>query len=183
MSSTSIENAMASISTSSDAVLKASALQAASPIVLALEECDEDLRNEAITLFKQLCSGELDEGERYSTLALLAEILFPNADDKGLPGLDLEEAEGIAQKIKPEAKDVLMRMDQEEATFAERLREVMKEKGMTQERLAEMVGVGQSAISMMLQRSCRPQQRTIRRLAEALGVAPKELWPTIKEGK
>jgi lambda repressor-like predicted transcriptional regulator len=163
-----------------DAVLKASALQAASPIVLALEECDAELRQEAVTLFKQLSSGTLDEGERYATLALLAEILFPSADDKGLPGLDLDEAEEIAKKISPEAKEVLARMDQEEATFAERLREFMAKQGMTQESLAEKIGVGQSAISMMLQRNCRPQKRTVARLAKALGVAPEDLWPVTR---
>jgi lambda repressor-like predicted transcriptional regulator len=174
------EKAMALIPNSADAVLKASALQAASPIILALEECNLELREEAINLFKQLNSGELDEGERYATLALLAEILFPNADDKGLPGLDLEEAEEIAKEISPEAKEALYRMDREEATFAERLCDCMKKNGVTQEQLAEQIGVGQPAISMMLQRACRPQKRTVYRLAEALGVSPEELWPNIR---
>ncbi len=172
---------MALISNPADALLKASALQAASPIVLALAECDDELRAEAINLYKQLHSGKLDEGARTATLALLAEILFPNADDKGLPGLDLEEAEEIAKEISPEAKEVLARMDQEEATLAERLRGFMEKKGITQEKLAEKIGVGQPAISMMLQRNCRPQKRTLRRLAEALGVAPEELWPNLSE--
>ena len=72
-------------------------------------------------------------------------------------------------------------MDHEEATFAERLREVMKKKAVTQEQLADRIGVGQPAISLMLQRACRPQKRTVFRLAEALGVSPDELWPNIKE--
>lgn len=48
---------------------------------------------------------------------------------------------------------------------------------MTQDQLAEKIGVGQPAISMMLKRQCRPQKRTVQRLAEALGVAAEELWP------
>src|SRR5260370_6080031 len=99
MSNTFFEKAMAMISGSADAVLKASALQAAGPIVQALQACDEELRAEALNLFDQLNSGKLDEGERHATLALLAEILFPNTDDKGFPGVDLEEAEGIAETI------------------------------------------------------------------------------------
>lgn len=157
--------------------LEASLLQAASPIVLALSECDEELRAEAINLFKELTSGELDESARRATTALLAEILFPNADDKGFPGLDLEEAEAIAKRDTPEAKEILDRMDREEATFSERLRTVMDSKGITQEKLAEKAGVGQPAISMMLQRTCRPQKRTVFRMAEALEVKPEELWP------
>ncbi len=54
-------------------------------VVLALTECDEELRAEAIDLFKQLESGELDADQRTATITLLAEILFPNADEKGLP--------------------------------------------------------------------------------------------------
>ena len=48
---------------------------------------------------------------------------------------------------------------------------------MTQAQLAGVVGIGQPAISMMLKRQCRPQQRTVQRLAEALGVAAEKLWP------
>src|SRR5207253_3237373 len=66
--------------------LEISAIQAASPIVLALAECDEELRAEALDLFKALASGKLDEEQRIATTALLAEILFPNADHNGLPG-------------------------------------------------------------------------------------------------
>jgi len=47
--------------------------------------------------------------------------------------------------------------------------------------LAEKIGVGQPAISMMLQRQCRPQKRTVMRIAEALGVSAEELWPNTKE--
>jgi transcriptional regulator with XRE-family HTH domain len=53
----------------------------------------------------------------------------------------------------------------------------MDKAGLTQEQLAEKIGVGQPAISMMLKRQCRPQKRTVQRLAEALGVAAEELWP------
>jgi lambda repressor-like predicted transcriptional regulator len=154
------------------------ALQAAAPIVQALQECDEELRAEALTLFAQLNEGGLDEGQRVATLALLAEILFPNADQRGLSGLDLVESEASVKEHAPEPTTVGEEMDREEATFAERLRALMEEKGLTQEKLAEKLGVGQPAISMMLARECRPQKKTVHRLAEALGVAPEALWPS-----
>src|SRR5688500_18337246 len=88
------------------ATLQLAAFQAAAPIVLALNECDEELRAEAVDLFEQLGSGELDAEQRIATTALLAEILFPNADRRGTPGLDLAEAEAIAPSADPDAKDV-----------------------------------------------------------------------------
>jgi transcriptional regulator with XRE-family HTH domain len=68
-------------------------------------------------------------------------------------------------------------MDREEETFAARLRARMDERGFTQESLALKLGIGQPAISNMLNRQCRPQRRTVLRLAEALGVPAAELWP------
>jgi lambda repressor-like predicted transcriptional regulator len=177
----SLDKGLSLIPSSAAAVLQTSALQAATPIVLAMSECDEELRAEAIELFKQMASGELGEDEIYATAALLAEILFPNADHKGLPGLDLVEAEGIARQISEEATAVLDEMDKEEWVFAERLRSIMAAKGFTQSQLAEKIGVGQPAISNMLQRECRPQKRTIVKIAEALDVPAEELWPNIRK--
>lgn len=156
--------------------IRASALQASAPIVLALAECEDELRAEAMQLFEQLASGALDEEQRFATTALLAEILFPNADANGMPGLDLQEAETLAFSADPETKVLLAGMDAEESAFAQRLRELMAIKGLTQAELADKVGIGQPAISMMLNRACRPQRKTILRFAEALGVSPEELW-------
>ncbi len=38
----------------------------------------------------------------------------------------------------------------------------------------------QPAISQMLNRNCRPQKKTILRLAQALDVLPQELWPDLE---
>ena len=162
-------------------VLEQSALMASGPIVLALQECSVELRAEAIRLFEDLQSGELDAYQTRATLALLAEILFPNADGAGLPGLDLEEIESLALDQNPEAAGTLEEMDREEVTFAENLQRLMAERQLTQVQLAEKVGLGQPAISMMLNRTCRPQKKTIRRFAEALGVGPTALWPAFQD--
>lgn len=146
---------------------QSSALHAASPIVLALEGCEEELREEAILLFKQLASGELSPDEEFATTTLLAEILFPN---------DMDVAEILNQDA-AEADRISMEMDRQEASFANNLRKLMDEKGITQAELAEKLGIGQPAVSMMLQRQCRPQKRTVIRIADALGVEPSEIWP------
>jgi transcriptional regulator with XRE-family HTH domain len=67
-------------------------------------------------------------------------------------------------------------MIEEEQTFAQRLSAFLTEKEMTQEQLASAIGVGQSAISNMLNRQCRPQRKTVARIAAALGIEPAELW-------
>jgi lambda repressor-like predicted transcriptional regulator len=161
--------------------LEAAALKAATPIVRALAECDDELRAEAFELFKQLEQNDLDPEQQTATLALLAEILFPNGDASGLPGLDLEEAERIAPSQNPDAPGVLAAIDRDEATFAGRVRELMAARGLTQAELADKVGIGQPAVSMMLNRPCRPQRKTVARFAEALGVGPADLWPSFKK--
>jgi len=154
------------------------ALTAAAPIILALNECSPELREEAIGLFQDLQSGELDKHQTNATHALLAEILYPNADSEGLPGLDLEEVGRLSPSQNSEAASVLAEMDRDEATFAAKVQQIMTARGVTQADLAQKVGIGQPAISMMLNRTCRPQKKTIRRFADALEVSPSELWPS-----
>jgi transcriptional regulator with XRE-family HTH domain len=56
----------------------------------------------------------------------------------------------------------------------------MTEKCVTQQELAQRIGCSQPAVSQMLNRSCRPQKKTILKLAEALNVRPQELWPDLE---
>ena len=70
-------------------------------------------------------------------------------------------------------------MENQEIVFSEKIRELMVQRGLSQAELAEKVGIGQPAVSMMLNRNCRPQQKTVRRFADLFGVPPSELWPGI----
>jgi transcriptional regulator with XRE-family HTH domain len=90
---------------------------------------------------------------------------------------DLESEEDLNE----EERNASRRMADEEAAFAERLLTVMAEKSMSQVQLAAAVGVGQPAISMMLSRNCRPQRRTVEKLARALEVSPETLWPDLAD--
>lgn len=67
-------------------------------------------------------------------------------------------------------------LDSQEAAFAEKLRDLMRARAMTQAELASRVGCSQPAISQMLKRQCRPQKTTILKLASALGVDARHLW-------
>ncbi|MFN9292273.1 MAG: helix-turn-helix domain-containing protein, partial [Planctomyces sp.] len=92
--------------------------------------------------------------------------------------LSVDMMEGFSNGMQSSsAVNVRVELDAEEATFAERLRAIMEAKNVSQEQLALLTGVGQPAISNMLKRQCRPQRRTIVRLAQALDVAESELWP------
>jgi predicted XRE-type DNA-binding protein len=141
---------------------KQASFHAATPIVLALMECDPELRDQAVELFQQLASGELDECERFATTSLITEILFP------LPIED--EASDEQQEAEPN----------DPHAFTSALKMIMQQRGLTQAQLADLVGIGQSSISMILNRQCRPQRKTVLKFAQALSVDPQQLWATTK---
>ncbi|MCA9309803.1 MAG: helix-turn-helix transcriptional regulator [Phycisphaerales bacterium] len=119
---------------------------------------------------------QADEDEKAAALSTLMEAMSPSHAPEsrgGELGIDLADlAEGQAGNAAECASH-----DLEEEDFARRLREVMEERGLTQSELAGRIGVGQPAIANMLARNCRPQRRTVERLAAALEVPPQRLWP------
>jgi lambda repressor-like predicted transcriptional regulator len=157
---------------------KLALLQAAN-VLHAYLECSTEIQQGIRNLLEILNDPNTDEDDRDSTLMTLADALFPNPHE-GKFGVDLAESERLGARRFAETRAVLEEMDREEKTFAARLREVMEREGITQEQLAAKVGVSQPAISNMLNRECRPQRRTVVRLAEALNVGPNELWAGIQ---
>jgi transcriptional regulator with XRE-family HTH domain len=113
-----------------------------------------------------LRTAALDD-EIEAALETLREGLYPTEP------VDLE----IDREQEPNEEAASKQMDLEEETFANRLDHYMKTKRISQVELATAIGVGQPAISMMLSRNCRPQRRTVERLARALEVPPNDLWP------
>jgi len=111
----------------------------------------------------------------------IADALFLNpCEEDGQYGQDLVASEPYAAaRSTPLAREV-QKMNAQEEAFALRLRELMDAKQISQRDLAERVGCSQPAISQMLRRMCRPQKRTILRLAEAFDVHPRDLWPDIE---
>jgi lambda repressor-like predicted transcriptional regulator len=148
-------------------------------LLCAYRECSAEVQKVIESMAQIVSDPDAEEDERAAAVDTIAEALFPRCIN-GAPGLDLqEEAEVLSSH--DSMKKVLQEMDQEEATFVDRVATLMKEKGLTQADLAAAIEVGQSAVSMMLTRKCRPQRRTVERLAKALGVTPEEIWPTRKE--
>ncbi len=154
----------------------------AGDLLHALLECADELREHALEMLSAITDPDCDLTDREFAAITLADLLHPNTHEGDqLLGLDLAEVENLARDPRNahavDSAAVLDAMDAEEATFAERLGTAMRGRGLTQTALAERVGLNQSAISMMLARDCRPQKRTVAKLAAALDIGPAELWP------
>ncbi len=104
---------------------------------------------------------------------------FELHDEPHCFGVNLAKSEVNAAASYASVDRVANELDSQEAAFAEKLREFMKLRAITQSELASRVGCTQPAISQMLKRACRPQRKTILALANALNVAPHELWPDL----
>ena len=159
-------------------IQKLQLLQAAK-FLRAYLECSDEIQAGVRELLEVLNDPETDEDDREATLFTLADALFPKPHE-GQLGMDLESSEQLGASVSPEMRDALEELNREEKAFAECLRAVMERRGVSQEDLARELGIGQPAISNMLNRQCRPQRLTVLRFAEALEVSPEELWPDFK---
>lgn len=70
--------------------------------------------------------------------------------------------------------------DTDATSFADRLSQLLECKKITQEELADRMGCTQSAVSKLLSRGARPRRGTILKLAAALQVEPRVLWPQLE---
>ena len=152
------------------------ALLQATKFLRAYLECSDEIQAGIREMMEILNDPGTEEDDRDMTLLTLADALFPNPHE-GKLGLDLEESERIGAEYSEEMRIALEEMDKEEETFAARLRSLMESRGITQQQLAETLQIGQPAISNILNRQCRPQRKTVLRIAKALGVEPDSLWP------
>lgn len=155
--------------------LHASLTRVFADMMRALTACSDDVQAAVLEMIEIVNDPESDADDRDMALATIQEALFPRLDEDGLH-IDGQGA-GTADESTSEATSLLAELDAEEAAFATRVQRLMDAREMTQGELAAAAGVGQSAISMMLARNCRPQGRTVSRIAAALGVKPSELWP------
>lgn len=142
-------------------------------------ECSDDLRAVVHSMFAVLDNKDATDEEQFRALTTIADALYLNPH-KGKYGMDLADSENKAAEVNPQLAREVQRMDQQEQTFAQRLRELLDRKRVSQTELAKRTGCSQSAISHMLNRNSRPQKKTILKLAEALQVEPVELWPDLE---
>lgn len=125
-------------------------------LVTAIAECSDEVRDVVLRMVSIVESPQATPADRQHALATIADALRLKSND--------EDGQAPSQQ----------------AAFADRLRELMTERRVTQQELAERIGCSQPAVSQMLNRNCRPQKKTILKLAEALNVQPQELWPDLE---
>src|SRR5262249_43666263 len=113
------------------------------------------------------------EAEREQALEVIVRALLttPRASALG-PPVPRENGH-----VFPVSEAAQRRREHEERFFAENLARLLREKDITQAELARRVGVKQPAVSIMLSRRCRPQRRTVEKMATALGIDVRALWP------
>ena len=147
-----------------------------SDVFRAFEESSDEVQAVIRDMVGIINNHESEEEEKHAALATLTEALFPSHHNGEL-GIGIEDMRDVFDGVEP-LRNALADLDREQQTFAERLAALIEEKGLTQTELAARVGVKQPAISMMLKRSCRPQQETLNRMVAALGVSVQDLWPS-----
>ena len=145
-----------------------------------LAECSDAVQQVVIKLLGVIKNPDTTPAERQRALMTVADALFINPDETdGGYGQDLAVSESYAAAKVPRLAREIEKMNTQEATFAQRLRELMAAKRISQQELADRANCSQPAISQMLNRACRPQKKTILKLAEALNVQARDLWPDI----
>lgn len=145
----------------------------------ALAECSDAIQQVVDRLLVVVKNPKTTAFERQRALMTTADALFPDSDESRECGLALATSEAGAAAESPSLAREVQKIEAQEATFARRLREVMEAKRVSQLELADRVGCSQPAISQLLNRNCRPQKKTILKLAEALNVHAWDLWPDI----
>ena len=139
-------------------------------ILRAFVECSGPIQNIVLEMAEVISDSESDEDDREVAFDAMMEALFP--------GMTTDVLERYHERLRsPEAAEAAKQLRGEEEGFADRVRKLMKERGVTQDDLGEAAGIGQSAVSNILTRRCRPQRRTVLKFASSLGVTPAELWP------
>lgn len=138
----------------------------------AYMEASDEVQDVIESMSNILNDPDADPDEKVAALDTLTEALFP-ASHNGQLGIDIDDLRSVQPK---EIKDECAKHDAQEESFAYRLADLMQKREINQAQLASMIDVQQPAISMMLARNCRPQRRTIEKLAKALRVKPKDLW-------
>jgi lambda repressor-like predicted transcriptional regulator len=138
----------------------------------AYQECSSEIQAIVDDMVNIIVSPESTPDERDHATDAVIEALFPSLVVDVLSHFD-------NVRVRPEFTEAGKELDEQERHFAETVKRLMDERGITQQKLADETGVTQPAISNMLNRQCRPQQRTVAKFAEALGVEVEELWPSL----
>jgi len=139
-------------------------------VLCAFVDCSTPIQNIVLEMATIISDPKSDEEDRIVAFDAMMEALFP--------GKTADMREGYHAILRsPAGAAAATELRTEQEGFATRVRRMMKEKGVTQEDLANAADITQPAVSNILTRGCRPQRRTVEKFATALGVSAIELWP------
>jgi lambda repressor-like predicted transcriptional regulator len=138
----------------------------------AFIECSNEVQSLALEMAAIVADESSTEDERQFAADAMIQAIFPGESADALSTYK-------ARLASPEGRAASEAIARQQSTFANNLKRIMAERKMTQDELARAANVGQPAIANLLARACRPQQRTVKRFAEALGVLPSDLWPEL----
>jgi lambda repressor-like predicted transcriptional regulator len=139
----------------------------------AFEQCDDEIKAVIVDMTDIIEDEEATLEEKQRALYTIVEAIFPSL------GTDFLASCERVRKSSP-ARSNGEEMACEEASFAEAVSALLRQKGVTQDELGRRIGVSQPAIANLLNRNCRPQRKTVAKIADALNVSPQSLWPGIK---
>jgi transcriptional regulator with XRE-family HTH domain len=137
------------------------------------------LRETVLSMLRVFESEEATLTERRRAASTIRDAL-QQTESGGSISLSLDQHELGAASRDRTVDYMTNEVDLQEARFAEKLKDLMKARAISQSQLAARVGCSQPAISQMLTRQCRPQRNTILNLAAALDVDARELWPNLE---
>ena len=150
-------------------------------------ECSEEVQSVVRSMFAVLEYDQTTDEDRQRAIKTIADALVPKpVAGHGRCGMDLSVIDTVSadkhQQLQrqPVVSSRRDHLDSQQATFAQRLRQILEVKNVTQEELAERIGCTQSAVSKMLSRDARPHKKTIFKMALALNIEPTELWPNLE---
>jgi lambda repressor-like predicted transcriptional regulator len=134
-------------------------------------ECSPEIQAVVREMIDIINSDDSDPDDLNAAVNTLCEALWPSA------AAEIRDADVLLCQSDDMA-EVEQELGREQDAFANRVRALMKDKGLSQEQLARSAGITQPAVANILNRRCRPQRRTVARFAAALGVEPEQLWPS-----
>lgn len=143
-------------------------------LLRAYVECNREVQEIVLEMASIVADKTSTPDESQIAFDAMIQALFP-----GIAHDVLERSQDAFKS--EEAAKVAAEQHLEERGFSKRVRELMTKKDVTQDELGKAAGISQSAVANILARSCRPQRRTVVKFAEALGVQPKDLWPSFEE--
>ena len=113
-----------------------------------------------------------DEQEREEIVVSMTELVAPPEYFAASESIGLDEWAGSDSKT----ESAIRRLAKQKNAFAQKLKRLMAERGLTQQQLARKLGVSQPTVSAILKGEHKPQPKTLKRLATAMDCSIEDLW-------